>query len=270
MKLSPYQARVLRLMEEHELKITQWRRRVPGTLRAQGNVDWETRQQLDRTINESIKRNKILQATLEALFKKGCIKAWLSEERSFTEIEYYLTDKGREEILNLSPEDFISPCSKNTNLSVAFIEDALKIRHPYDRGWVMFTEVVFWGGRRIDVLFFNRWWSKKYKLIAYEIKRSRGNFLHEIKHPDKRKPVMEQVDQFFFAAPKGLIKPAEIPEDTGLVEVSSEGLVRMKKRAPQLDRPDPTWHLIGTLLNNTVNEYEDRLDKAVGFPKRNW
>jgi len=176
MKLSPYQARVLRLMEEQDLKITQWRRRLPGTIRAKGNVDWETRQQIEKSIRESIKRNKVLQATLEALLKKDAIKGWIYKEKHFTEVEYYLTDKGQEAVLNLAPEDFISPCSKNTNLSVAFIEDALKIRHPYDRGWVMFTEVGFWGGRRIDVLFFNRWYSKKYKLIAYEIKRSRGNF----------------------------------------------------------------------------------------------
>lgn len=265
MKPSPYQARVLRLMEEHDLQIIHWRR-FPGELRAKGKVDWQTRQRLDRAIRESIKRNKVLRATIQALLKNDLIKGWLDDR----EVIYYLTDKGREVISNLVSEDFISPSSKNTNLSVAFIEDALKVRHPEDRGWVMFTEISFWGGRRIDALFFNRWWSQGHKLIAYEIKRSRGNFLHEIKHPEKREPVVAQVDQFFFAAPKGLIKPAEVPEDTGLVEVYPEGLVRIKKRAPQLKRPAPTWHLMGTLLNNLITTYEDRLDKATGLPKRDW
>ena len=269
MKLSPYQARILRLMEEQDLVITHWRR-FPGELRAKGKVDYETRCRIDRSIRESLKRNKVLRTTIEILLKAGFITGWLDDWRS----SYRLTDRGREAILHLSPEDFISPASKNTNLSdvisVAFIEDALQVRHPADKGWLMFTEISFWGGRRIDALFFNRWWSQGHKLIAYEIKRGLGDFLNEIKHPEKRKPIMKQVDQFFFAAPKGLIKPTEIPEGTGLVEVSSEGLVRMKKRAPQLERPAPTWYLIGTLLNNLIGTYEDRLDKATGLPKKDW
>jgi len=264
MKLSPYQARILRLMEEHDLEITYWRR-FPGELRTKGNVDWETRQRIEKDIRESIKRNKVLRATIEALLREGGIYGWVDDWRS----RCRLTNKGREALSNLAPEDFISPCSKNTNLSVAFIEDALQVRHPAKLGWLMFTEITF-GGRRIDVVFFNRWHSRGYKRIAYEIKRSRGSFLHEIKHPEKRRPVMQQVDQFFFAAPKGMIKPAEVPEGTGLVEVSPEGLVRTKKRAPELGSPAPTWHLVGTFLNNLVTEYEDRLDKATGLPERDW
>jgi hypothetical protein len=270
MKLSPYQARILRLMEEQDLVITHWRR-FPGELRAKGKVDYETRCRIDRSIRESIKRNKVLRTTIEILLKAELISGWLDDWRS----SYRLTDKGREAILHLSPEDFISPASKNTSLSdvisVAFIEDALQVRHPADKGWLMFREITFWGGRRIDVLFLNRWWSQNHKLIAYEIKRGRGDFLNEIKHPEKRKPVIMHVDQFFFAAPKGLIKPAEVPKGTGLVEVSPEGLVRIKKRAPQLmKRPDPTWYLLGTLLNNLITTYEDRLDKATGLPKKDW
>lgn len=75
-------------------------------------------------------------------------------------------------------------------------------------------------GRRADAVALNCWSSGKWGLsfLGLEIKVSRGDFLHELKHPKKRAETYPDVDGIFFATPKGLVAKAEIPADCGLIE----------------------------------------------------
>lgn len=75
-------------------------------------------------------------------------------------------------------------------------------------------------GRRADAVALNCWSSGKWGLsfLGFEIKVSRGDFLHELKHPAKRLETYPDVDGIFFATPKGLVDRAEIPSNCGLIE----------------------------------------------------
>ncbi len=81
-------------------------------------------------------------------------------------------------------------------------------------------------GRRIDALAFNNYPSRGHKIVSYEVKISRADFLAELKEPEKRKSAVALVDEFYFACPKGLVKASEIPEECGLIEcdVTESGL----------------------------------------------
>jgi hypothetical protein len=74
--------------------------------------------------------------------------------------------------------------------------------------------------RRADAVALNCWASGKWGLsfLGFEIKVSRGDFLHELKHPEKRRETYPDVDGIFFAVPKGLVAKAEVPADCGLIE----------------------------------------------------
>ncbi len=252
-KITPYQARVLRLMRDYAMEIRHARRfpHFPGTLDLSEKTDWREAEQVRHKIREEIKRSKILPSTIKVLVRQGWIK--LERETEWNMRIYWLTPVGTKAIEGLKDEDFVSTSQANNSISTDFIIDALTVRHPRDRGWIPFTEVTMQGtpkARRIDVLFFNFWHSKKYKRIAYEIKRARSNFLQELREPDKRAVIMKYVNEFYFVTPKGLVKVSEIPEDCGLVEVDDNGLCRMKKRAPYLGDPEPNWYLVGTLLRS--------------------
>lgn len=54
---------------------------------------------------------------------------------------------------------------------------------------------------------------------AYEIKVSRADFLKEMKQPIKRRQALLMSNEFWFIAPRGLIKIEEVPIECGLQEV---------------------------------------------------
>lgn len=92
---------------------------------------------------------------------------------------------------------------------------------------------------------------------AFEIKVSRSDFLHEITNPDKRAPALALSNEYFFAAPKGMIDPDEIPDECGLLEVvdygggpSRFGAVTktfIKREAPWRDVGDLPWSFIASI-----------------------
>ena len=68
-------------------------------------------------------------------------------------------------------------------------------------------------GKEQEIDFFSvaLWKSSIDNITAYEIKLARGDFLNEIKHPEKRKYALLFSNQFYFVAPKDMIKPDELP-----------------------------------------------------------
>jgi len=111
----------------------------------------------------------------------------------------------------------------------------------------------------------------------YEIKCSRSDFLREFKskaekHGDmkflfenkKSKYTHHIPNYFFFVAPEGLIKPEEIPEYSGHIEIKervsrfrSEAPVfaTMKKRAPRLHREKITEDMIKRICHAFTFRY---------------
>ncbi len=75
-------------------------------------------------------------------------------------------------------------------------------------------------------------WSKTVDSVAVEVKISRSDFQRELDDPSKRELWEKEAMECWFAIPAGLIKPEEIPEGWGLLEVCGEGL-RSKRKAPQ-------------------------------------
>jgi hypothetical protein len=69
----------------------------------------------------------------------------------------------------------------------------------------------------IDAAAFNCWPSKGHHRIAFEVKRTRNDFLRELKTPKKREWVEENFHQCYFVTPHNLVKPGELPEGWGLL-----------------------------------------------------
>lgn len=143
-------------------------------------------------------------------------------------------------------------------------------RRPYQRqeNWAIFPEFRCGTGyarkpqsndveSRIDLLAVSLWPSTGEGVIAYEVKVSRSDFLSEIKKPSKRRPAMRYSNQFFFAAPAGLVKPTEIPYDCGLIEVSPAGACRVVVPAPWRDDFHPTYTFVASVCRRVAQEASD-------------
>lgn len=148
--------------------------------------------------------------------------------------------------------------------------------------WLLLPELRFWVGltysmnvpysmdRRIDLWAMNLLPSKRVR-TAYEIKVSRSDFLQELRHPEKRAPALHVSDQFYFATPPGLVRPGELPEECGLIEVLPCGKARYKVRAPRRKVGLPPWEFVSSVARRTdaigreMLEWHQRLTVTLGY-----
>lgn len=84
--------------------------------------------------------------------------------------------------------------------------------------WHVETEVTL-AGRRLDVVAFNLWGARSYRTVGFEIKVSRGDWMRELADFRKQDEWLAVVDEFFIVAPGGLVKPEELPQGWGLLEL---------------------------------------------------
>ena len=100
------------------------------------------------------------------------------------------------------------------------------------------------GLRLLDAWAMARSWAHP-KFSAYEIKVSRQDFLRD----DKWREALPLCNEFWWAAPPGIIEPSEIAAECGLLVTSTNGTkLYCKKRAPYRDIEPPTELLLYILM----------------------
>jgi hypothetical protein len=71
--------------------------------------------------------------------------------------------------------------------------------------------------RTADVLVMSLFPSRGLYLSGFEIKVNRGDFLNELKYPDKAEAIARYCDFWWIAAPKEIVKIEELPVNWGLI-----------------------------------------------------
>jgi hypothetical protein len=159
--------------------------------------------------------------------------------------------------------------------------------HANQSEWVFLRELRVGTGRRntsmqrLDAFALNCFPHQFMKRVCYEVKLSRADFLCELKHPLKRRIGMRFSNEFYFAAPAGLIDLDDVPSECGLIEAGfadPETFQRLLPRhngffnyepesqaycftrvpAPWRDTPGPTWQLLASMLRNQRYTYEEK------------
>ena len=176
-----------------------------------------------------------------------------------------------------------SPCASATAL-LDILERAL---HVSKSEWLFLRELRVGTGmrngslQRLDGFALNCLPHLAMKRICYEVKISRADFLSEVKQPLKRRIGMRYSNEFYFVAPGGLLKAAEIPVECGLMEAGVatfdewRELIRRQAGffyydsdrreycmvtvpAPWRDTPGPTWQFVAAMLRNQGRCYEEK------------
>jgi hypothetical protein len=96
-------------------------------------------------------------------------------------------------------------------------------------------------------------WIKEGELTAYaiEIKVARSDFRADLQNPQKQRWALMYSNLFYFCAPKGLIKPDELPPYAGLLECQNR-LIHKTIEAPWRDKDRPSWNFVGSLLKRLL------------------
>lgn len=102
------------------------------------------------------------------------------------------------------------------------------------------------------------------EIHGYEIKASRGDWLNELKNPEKSNHIAKYCDFWWIAAPKDLIQLSELPTDWGLIE-STKYQLRVKVKAPLRDKTPLTLQLVSSMLRNLENHHNYPREKIAAF-----
>jgi hypothetical protein len=145
------------------------------------------------------------------------------------------------------------------------IREALRVKYAAPE-WALLEEVrhrATGGERSADAIACNLWESNAYKIIGFEIKSSRADWLRELKDPSKADVIAAFCDEWFIVTPPGLVKPEELPQAWGLMELKGNGLHTVSK-APKLeDRRTLTRGFVASMLRRAVSVGEREISKAI-------
>lgn len=143
----------------------------------------------------------------------------------------------------------------------------LETAHPYPE-WSSFRELpVLAGTSRLDFWTIAAYASNSYRAVVYEVKATRSDFLNELKHPGKREAAEDSAHECWFAAPVGIIKPEEVPENWGLMVLSEGMRFRRVKHARQREAGPLPHYLTAAVARAAANRErptDRRLWRAAG------
>lgn len=112
----------------------------------------------------------------------------------------------------------------------AKIRLSVKRRFDYPE-WVLMFEYGAPNGRVADCLAVNTMPSRNYKIVGFEFKASRSDWLRELKDGEKADHFVRLVDEWYVVSPKGVVQESELPAGWGYLELkpNSEQLYKLQE-----------------------------------------
>jgi len=148
------------------------------------------------------------------------------------------------------------------------IEDLLKVRFPAPK-WAHFLELRAGTGYgsdregRIDFAAFSMWDSTGDRAIACEVKRTRADFMRELRNPSKRAWVEKQFGECYFVVAAGIVQPDEVPQGWGLLSVTKNGDKLRQLKAPTQRKVDISQTLTRSILRRAAKLEEESESSAI-------
>jgi hypothetical protein len=101
--------------------------------------------------------------------------------------------------------------------------------------------------RTADALAMSLYPSRGIHLHGFEIKVNRGDWLRELKDPEKAEDFIKWCDFWWIVAPKGLVELGELPAMWGLIVLSGRGLKTVAEAQKQEPQPMDRLMLAGIM-----------------------
>lgn len=113
----------------------------------------------------------------------------------------------------------------------------------------------YWGTgplRTADALVVDLWPSSGHLVHGFEIKVSRSDWLTELKDPDKAEAFKPYCDHWWLAVPDAAIVRDDLPAGWGLLVVGRDGKLRIRTRAPRLERQPMPFEMTAAWIRATA------------------
>jgi len=112
--------------------------------------------------------------------------------------------------------------------------------------------------RRADAVAFNCWPSTGMHRLAFEIKRTRADFLREVDTPSKRAWLEKYFHQCYFVVTPDIIKDGELPEGWGLLVATKNGKKLIRRKAAKHRDVEPLPEFLALSAIRALSERADR------------
>ncbi len=107
------------------------------------------------------------------------------------------------------------------------------------------------GEQRIDAFAMHAWPSKQGLRIAYEVKVSRTDLIHELNNPEKSAAAMHLSNEFYLVVLDELVVATNsLPDEWGLMRVGEYGNVRTVRKAEWRESPTPPYTFMLSVARN--------------------
>lgn len=110
-----------------------------------------------------------------------------------------------------------------------------------------------------DAMVMGLWPSRGLELWGIEIKVSRGDWLRELKRPEKCEEFFRYCHRWFVVAPSGMVKREELPPTWGLMIPSRDGL-RAIVEAPLLEPKPADVGLLASICRSAAGSWKSHPD----------
>jgi hypothetical protein len=144
--------------------------------------------------------------------------------------------------------------SDEAKLTAHDLYEAIKQRYELPE-WHCESEVTI-DGRRLDVVALNMWTTRRNRIVGFEIKVNRGDWLREIQNFQKSEGWLAVCDTFYVVTPPKLIKPEELPEGWGHLELCGSRMMTRKTATPREPGPSLPRELAARFLVRMAREVE--------------
>ena len=86
--------------------------------------------------------------------------------------------------------------------------------------------------RYADVITFNTFSSRGYKITGFEIKVNRNDLLKELKSPEKAEEIFKYCDEWYLVVANGILKENdEVPDNWGIMEINEKLKIKVLKKS---------------------------------------
>jgi len=124
--------------------------------------------------------------------------------------------------------------------------------------------------RTADAIAMSLWPSRGLTLSGFEIKTYRGDWLSELRNPEKSAEIQQYCDEWWIVVPHETPQIAtveEIPANWGLMEVQKGGRTKVLKQAPPLQPIPITKEFLAAIFRG-IDKYEAPLDAIEAARRR--
>lgn len=123
--------------------------------------------------------------------------------------------------------------------------------------WSLAFELASPSGRRADAIAVNTFPSRNFKVVGFEIKASRSDWLSEKDDGEKADYFVQACDEWYVVAWSGIVKESELPEGWGLFELKPNSEQLWKQQDSELtdyQQGEPDKAFWGRFIQKTIGD----------------